>query len=169
MVYSPPILSEIQPNSGRAEPLATLSMMSATVMVVPPNRSTVFATLKSLAIARLLAGRIVSRRLDHLGWCRGSGKLVRVGAAQQPSQQENDRALADAEPEEGRLVARGLDHIADRNDAQGRPRPVARRGQAHGQPAPIRKPFHRMPDAGCVNRAAADAGENRAEIEDGAG
>ena len=55
MVASRPILSEIQPNSGRAAPFATLSTISATVSVVPPRRTTVLATPKSEAIGAICA------------------------------------------------------------------------------------------------------------------
>src|ERR1700757_4619051 len=50
MVYSRPMLSEIQPNSGRAPPLQILSTMPARLNVVRPNMMIAPPTLKSLAI-----------------------------------------------------------------------------------------------------------------------
>ena len=38
IVNSRPMLSEIQPNSGRAVPLAMLSMISSAVIVVAPQK-----------------------------------------------------------------------------------------------------------------------------------
>ena len=52
MVYSRPIWSETQPNSGRAPPFAMLSMISAAVSVDAPKNTIVFATLKSLRYRR---------------------------------------------------------------------------------------------------------------------
>ncbi len=55
IVYSRPILSDTQPNRGRAPPLHIPSTMSATVNVdAVPNRITL-PTLKSLAIGAICA------------------------------------------------------------------------------------------------------------------
>ena len=55
MVFSRPILSEIHPNSGRAAPLARLSMISAAVSVVAPQNTIWSPTLKSSAIGAICA------------------------------------------------------------------------------------------------------------------
>ena len=55
IVYSRPMLSEIQPNSGRAAPLAILSMMRAAVSVVAPKKMIESPTLKSFAIGAICA------------------------------------------------------------------------------------------------------------------
>ena len=55
MVSSRPIESEIQPNKGRAAPWAILSMISAAVSVVAPQKTISLPTLKSDAIGAICA------------------------------------------------------------------------------------------------------------------
>ena len=71
----------------------------------------------------------------------------------------------EAEPEECGLIAGERDHLADRNDGERRAGAEARGGKADGETAAVGEPFHRLADAGRIDRAAADAGEHRAEIE----
>src|SRR5262249_1238809 len=65
MVYSRPIWSEIQPNSGRAPPLRTLSTIGATVSAEAPNKITTSPTLKSFFNRRDLGRRHQSAARHH--------------------------------------------------------------------------------------------------------
>ena len=88
-----------------------------------------------------------------------------AGARSNHRQHEDDRALDQPEPEERRRITVGGDDCADRDDGQGRTRAEAGRCEAHRQTTAIGKPFHRIADAGRIDRAGAGAGNAGREIE----
>src|SRR5690606_14245136 len=83
----------------------------------------------------------------------------------QEAEQKHDAALEKAEEHEGVLVARGVDHVRDRDDRDGRARAEAGGGEAGGEAAAIREPLQRVAHAGAVDGARADAAESSADIE----
>ena len=108
--------------------------------------------------------RVAARRLRDACRCR---HLADARCAQHERQHDHDDALADAEPQERRLVAAGGDHVLDRDDGERRSRAEARRGQSGGEAAPVGEPFQRVADAGAVDRAGPDAADRGGDIEEG--
>ena len=65
-----------------------------------------------------------------------------------------------------RLVAASGDHAGDRHDRHRRPGAETRRRQPGGQPAPVRKPFQRIPHCRAVDEAGADAAQPGRHIQE---
>ena len=87
--------------------------------------------------------------------------LAAFRRAQDACKQQNDDALAEAEPQEGRLIAMRLDRGDDRINGERGAGTETRGSQAGGKAAAIGEPFERIADAGAVDRARADAGKDR--------
>ena len=107
----------------------------------------------------------VKLRVDCATFSGSRCYFARLRPAQEPRQHERDAALDQSEPDERGLVVVGRDHFADRDDANRGARAVAGRGETDGETAAVGEPFHRHADAGRINRATADAGDDGAEIE----
>ena len=86
---------------------------------------------------------IVAARLLHRVTC---GHLTGLRRTQQQCHQDHHDALTEAKPEEGRFIAARCDHVGNRDDGQGGACAKARRRQAGGETAPIRKPLERITD-----------------------
>jgi hypothetical protein len=84
---------------------------------------------------------------------------------QEEGEDHDDDALSKTEIEEGGLEAGILDHRLDRRHRERGARAKSRRGNAGGEAALVGKPFQRVADAGAVDAAGADAGDDHPEIE----
>jgi len=105
-----------------------------------------------------------SRRLRDLRrWrrCHFAG----LWSAQEQGEHEHDRALHNSEPEECSVVTVIVDHVTNGNDRQRRAGSVSRGSKTDRETTAIRKPFHRIADAGRIYGAATRARHNRAEIK----
>jgi len=90
-----------------------------------------------------------------------------AGRPQEAGCQQDDRALDEAEQEEGVLIAAGLDHGCDRQNGEHGARAIAGSGEANGEAALVREPLQRAVHAGCVDAADADAADDGADIKAG--
>ena len=101
------------------------------------------------------------RQIELLLFCRHRHRRP----ANEEGEREHDQALPDAEIEERALIAAGRDHAGDRHHGDGGARAEAGRGRARGEAAAVRKPFQRVADAGAVDRAGADAGDDGGGVQ----
>src|SRR5207302_10382802 len=83
----------------------------------------------------------------------------------EPSQGEDDESLADAEGQEGRLVAARLDHVRDRDDRQRRPGTEAGGGQSGSEPAAVGEPFKGVADACAVDGTGSNAADRGRDVK----
>ncbi len=79
--------------------------------------------------------------------------------------QEDARALQDAEEQERVLVAQALDHAGDRNDGHRGAGAESGRRQACGEPAPVREPLERVADASAVDATGSEPGDGGGEVQ----
>src|SRR6266581_4483775 len=160
-------MSEIQPKKGRVSPLRTRSMVAANVtavMVIAIRVTGTLSTFQSTAIGLRLAVTINPPALDHVDILDHRRNLSRLRCEQKEGENHNNDALPKTEIKEGALEARILDHRLDRRDRQRGARAESRRGDACGKAALVGKPFQRIADAGAVDAAGADAGDDHPEI-----
>ena len=196
IVFSRPIWSDTQPKNGRQTPLSTRSMVSANVSagsVSPISDTGRVSILKSLAIGPSWATAIrppaptmtnmayITQNtgvLQHLGGTkvalalrnggdRHGRDLARIRCPQEQREDDDDDALADAEPEERRFVAARADHVGDRDHGQRRAGAEAGGRQAGGESAPVGEPFQRVADRTAIDDAGADAADRGGDVEHG--
>jgi hypothetical protein len=93
------------------------------------------------------------------GWPDALGRR-RLGEEQRDD--EDDRALHDAEEEERLRIARRLDPVGDGDHGQSRAGAEPGGGESGGQAMSVGEPLQRIADAGAVHRTGAQPGDDAA-------
>src|SRR5476649_1186204 len=135
------------------------------LLIAPVMRAPMAGEIPATAAQHLARGRALGG-LQHLGRSRCRNFSCH-GRAHDGRDQQQDGALAEAEPEEDVGVAQPIDHHADRDDRERGASAEAARRQADREAAPVGKPLHRVAHTGRIDRTGASARNRRADVERG--